>query len=42
MYQSRKIVLSEKPLVISAEECLKIVKAETEYGKRLVQVGLMH
>lgn len=36
-----KPVLCEKPLGISAEECRRIVDAEMQTGKRLVQVGFM-
>lgn len=36
-----KYVLCEKPLASTAKDCLEIVKAETAYGKRLVQVGFM-
>jgi myo-inositol 2-dehydrogenase / D-chiro-inositol 1-dehydrogenase len=39
--RAQKFVFCEKPLAISAEECLEIVKAEIAYGKRLVQVGFM-
>lgn len=36
-----KPVFSEKPLATTAEDCLKVVKAEMESGKHLVQVGFM-
>lgn len=36
-----KYVFVEKPLATTAEDSLEIVKAEQEYGKRLVQVGFM-
>ncbi|MEV8307366.1 Gfo/Idh/MocA family oxidoreductase [Streptomyces flavidovirens] len=36
-----KPVFCEKPLATSAEDCLRIVEAETAYGRRLVQVGFM-
>ncbi len=36
-----KPVLCEKPLGVSAEECRRIVDAEMQAGKRLVQVGFM-
>jgi myo-inositol 2-dehydrogenase / D-chiro-inositol 1-dehydrogenase len=37
----RKPVLCEKPLATRPEEALKIIKAETELGQRLVSVGFM-
>ncbi|MFI7412606.1 Gfo/Idh/MocA family oxidoreductase [Streptomyces sp. NPDC049627] len=36
-----KPVFCEKPLATTAEDCLKIVEAETALGRRLVQVGFM-
>lgn len=36
-----KQVLCEKPLAETADDCLKIIEAETARGKRLVQVGFM-
>lgn len=36
-----KYVFCEKPLAVTAEGCLNIVKAEVAAGKRLVQVGFM-
>lgn len=36
-----KAVFCEKPLAVTAEGCKKIVDAEIQYGKRLVQVGFM-
>lgn len=36
-----KPVFCEKPLATTAEGCLRIVKAEAQAGKRLVQVGFM-
>jgi myo-inositol 2-dehydrogenase/D-chiro-inositol 1-dehydrogenase len=36
-----KPVLCEKPLAPSAKEALDVLLAESEYGKRLVQVGFM-
>lgn len=36
-----KYVLCEKPLAETAESCRRIIKAETEGGKQLVQVGFM-
>lgn len=36
-----KPVFCEKPLATTAEDCLKIVDAETALGRRLVQVGFM-
>jgi myo-inositol 2-dehydrogenase/D-chiro-inositol 1-dehydrogenase len=36
-----KPVFCEKPLATTAEGCLRIVEAEVEHGKRLVQVGFM-
>ncbi|MEU3786777.1 Gfo/Idh/MocA family oxidoreductase [Streptomyces sp900129855] len=36
-----KPVFCEKPLATTAEDCLKIVEAETAHGRRLVQVGFM-
>lgn len=39
--KAKKYVLCEKPLGISAEECMTIVKAEAAGGKKLVQVGFM-
>ena len=39
--ENEKPVLCEKPLAGSAADALKIVEAEVELGKRLVQVGFM-
>ncbi len=39
--EAGKYVLCEKPLGVSAEECMSIVEAEIKGGKRLVQVGFM-
>jgi myo-inositol 2-dehydrogenase / D-chiro-inositol 1-dehydrogenase len=36
-----KPVFCEKPLATTAEDCLRIVEAETAHGHRLVQVGFM-
>ncbi|AXG80882.1 Gfo/Idh/MocA family protein [Streptomyces paludis] len=36
-----KPVFCEKPLATTAEDCLKIIEAETAHGTRLVQVGFM-
>lgn len=36
-----KYVFSEKPLSTSAEDCKRVVEAETKIGKRMVQVGFM-
>lgn len=36
-----KPVLSEKPLATTADDCLKVLEAETARGSRLVQVGFM-
>ncbi|MGF0173443.1 Gfo/Idh/MocA family protein [Streptomyces sp. Marseille-Q5077] len=36
-----KPVFCEKPLATTAEDCLKIVEAETAHSRRLVQVGFM-
>jgi len=36
-----KYVFCEKPLAVTAQGCMDIVKAEMEHGKRLVQVGFM-
>lgn len=36
-----KPVFCEKPLALSAEGCRRIVDAEIQHGKRLVQVGFM-
>lgn len=36
-----KPVFCEKPLAVTAEGCMRIVQAEVEHGKRLVQVGFM-
>ena len=36
-----KPVFCEKPLATTAEGCKRIVEAEMEYGKQLVQVGFM-
>ncbi|MFF1736328.1 Gfo/Idh/MocA family protein [Streptomyces sp. NPDC058247] len=36
-----KPVFCEKPLATAAEDCLRIVEAETAHGRRLVQVGFM-
>lgn len=37
----RKPVLCEKPLAVSARDCLDLVEAECAIGRRLVQVGFM-
>lgn len=39
--QEGKYVFSEKPLSTSAEDCMRVVDAETKIGKRMVQVGFM-
>ena len=39
--ENEKPVLCEKPLAGSADDALKIVEAEVELGKKLVQVGFM-
>ena len=36
-----KYVFCEKPLAQNAEDCEKIIAAETAHGKRLLQVGFM-
>jgi myo-inositol 2-dehydrogenase/D-chiro-inositol 1-dehydrogenase len=36
-----KPVLCEKPLATSAADCLEIVRAEMDFGRRMVQVGFM-
>lgn len=36
-----KPVFCEKPLATTAEDCLRVVEAETALGRRLVQVGFM-
>ena len=36
-----KPVFCEKPLVTSAEAALRVMEAETAFGRRLVQVGFM-
>lgn len=36
-----KYVFCEKPLATTAEDCMEIINAEINYGKRLVQVGFM-
>ena len=36
-----KRVFCEKPLCTTAEDCLKVVKAEAEAGKHLIQLGFM-
>ncbi|RDG37641.1 Gfo/Idh/MocA family protein [Streptomyces corynorhini] len=36
-----KPVFCEKPLATTAEDCLRIIEAETAHGTRLVQVGFM-
>lgn len=38
---ARKPVLCEKPLAPTSQECLEVVYAEVEAGKRFVQVGYM-
>src|SRR5262249_8214742 len=39
--EAGKPVLCEKPLAPTAAECLRVVAAEVQAGKRLVQVGFM-
>ncbi|WP_020499328.1 Gfo/Idh/MocA family oxidoreductase [Sciscionella marina] len=39
--ESGKYVFCEKPLATTAGDCLRIVRAEQEFGDRLVQVGFM-
>ena len=36
-----KFVFCEKPLAQNAEDCEKIIAAETAHGRRLLQVGFM-
>ncbi|NNE87473.1 MAG: Gfo/Idh/MocA family oxidoreductase [Silicimonas sp.] len=36
-----KPVLCEKPLAVTTGECLRVLKAESEHGAQLVQVGFM-
>ena len=36
-----KQVFCEKPLAVTSEDCVKIINAECEAGRRLVQVGFM-
>ncbi|WP_328364299.1 Gfo/Idh/MocA family oxidoreductase [Streptomyces sp. NBC_00445] len=36
-----KPVFCEKPLATTVEDCLRIIEAESAYGRRLVQVGFM-
>ena len=36
-----KYVFCEKPLAVTADECMQIVEAEMAFGRRLVQVGFM-
>jgi Predicted dehydrogenases and related proteins len=38
---ARKPVLCEKPLAPTVAECLEVVAAESEVGRRLVQIGYM-
>lgn len=38
---NNKYVFVEKPLAMTEEECLEILKAEEKTGKRLLQVGFM-
>ncbi|TPE70184.1 Gfo/Idh/MocA family protein [Halalkalibacterium halodurans] len=39
--EAEKYVFVEKPLATTAEGCMKIIEAEMNHGKRLVQVGFM-
>jgi myo-inositol 2-dehydrogenase/D-chiro-inositol 1-dehydrogenase len=39
--EAEKYVFVEKPLATTAEGCMRIVEAEINHGKRLVQVGFM-
>lgn len=39
--EAGKHVFCEKPLATTAEDCLRIVEAEQEHGRQLVQVGFM-
>lgn len=38
---NNKYVFIEKPLAMTAEECIEIMKAEEKTGKRMLQVGFM-
>lgn len=39
--EAQKYIFVEKPLATTAEDCLEIIKAEQQTGKRLIQVGFM-
>lgn len=39
--KAKKYVFCEKPLSLSVEECIQMIEAEKEVGKKLVQVGFM-
>lgn len=39
--EAGKYVFCEKPLATTAEDCLRIIEAEKQYNRRLLQVGFM-
>ena len=39
--EAGKYVFCEKPLAPTADDCMKVIKAEMAFGRRLVQVGFM-
>ena len=41
MHSSRQAVFCEKPMVTSEAAALRVIEAETAFGRRLVQVGFM-
>lgn len=38
---ANKYVFCEKPLAVTAQDCLRVIEAERKTGKRMVQIGFM-
>ncbi|KEA53666.1 inositol 2-dehydrogenase [Mangrovibacter sp. MFB070] len=39
--KAQKYVFCEKPLAVTAEDCMRVIAAERENGRRMVQIGFM-